>query len=83
MADVNKYLEDNWPRAFLNDPLADAGFLIATKARTQLIPPALDAGGLPGIPHTRFHEIAALMKPEEIHREVREKLDAIQRAFGL
>jgi len=36
---------------------------------------------LPGLPYTRYHEIAALMKPEEVHPEVREKLDAIVSAF--
>lgn len=57
--------------------------LNATKARTYLIPPALTAAGIHGISYTRYHEIAALMLPEEIHPEVTEKLDAIQRAFNL
>jgi len=38
---------------------------------------------LPGFPYTRYHEIAAVMKPEEIHPEVREKLDKIMEAFRL
>jgi hypothetical protein len=33
--------------------------------------------------HTRFSEIAAIMRPWKIHPEVRAKLDAIQHAFGL
>ena len=57
--------------------------MIGTKARTDLLPPALDAAGLPGIPYTHYSEIAAIMFPEEIHPEVKEKLDAIQRAFNL
>ena len=65
------------------DPLGDHAFLYATKARTELLPPALTAAGLPGLPYTRYHEIAALMKPEEVHPEVVEKLDAIMRAFRL
>ena len=34
-------------------------------------------------PYTRYHEIAALMLPAEIHPEVAEKLDAICQAFGV
>jgi hypothetical protein len=79
--DLRKHFEQNYPPAFLKDPLADYPYLVGTKARTQLIPPALEAAGLHGIPYTRYHEIAAVMKPEEIHPEVIEKLDAIQKAF--
>ena len=43
---------------------------------------ALAAAGLPAIHYTSYHEIAAVMKPKEIHPEVRQKLDAIVRAFG-
>lgn len=81
-AELRKYFEENYPGAFLKDPFADTPYLIGTKARTLLLPPALTAGGLPGFPYTRFHEIAAGMLPVEVHPEVREKLDAIQRAFG-
>ena len=81
--DLRKHFEETYPPAFLRDPLNDLPLLLGTKARTLLIPPALDAAGLPGIPYTRYHEIAAVMKPEEIHPEVVEKLNAIQKAFGL
>lgn len=80
---LRQYFEENYPPAFIRDPLRDYPFLIGTKARTQLIPPALEAAGLLGIPYTRYHEIAALMEPQEIHPEVIQKLDAIQKAFGL
>jgi hypothetical protein len=43
----------------------------------------LTAAGLLGIPYTDYDEIASVMTPEEIHPEVIEKLDAIQRAFRL
>jgi hypothetical protein len=46
-------------------------------------PTRSQAAGLLGIPYTRYHEIAALMEPQEIHPEVIQKLDAIQKAFGL
>jgi len=83
LEDLGRHLKDNYPPPFLANPLGDFPFLKGTKARKDLIPPALDAAGLPGIPYTRYHEIAVLMKPEEIHPEVVEKLDAILAAFGL
>jgi hypothetical protein len=81
------YLEETFTPAFLQDPLkpnalVDA-YLQQRKARTEVIPPILDAAGLHGFPYTRFNEIAAIMLPDEIHPEVKEKLDAIQRAFRL
>lgn len=83
IADLNTHLENTYPPAFLKDPFGAYPYLIGTKARTLLLPPALEAAGLPGIHYTEYHEIAAIMKPEEIHPEIKEKLDAIQRAFGL
>ena len=80
--DMLAYWRDEFPPAVVRDPLGDHEFLNTTKARTRLIPPLLDAAGLHGLPYTRYHEIAALMLPEEIHPEVVEKLDAICRAFG-
>lgn len=81
--DLQRHFEENYPPAFLKDPFLDTPYLKNTKARTDLIPPALDAAGLPGFPYTRYHEIAAVMEPEEIHPEVHEKLDQIMEAFGL
>lgn len=80
---LEHYLTANLPPAVVSDPLGDHAFLRNTKARTEIIQPALEAAGLHALPYTRYHEIAALMLPEEIHPEVREKLDAIQRAFNL
>ncbi|MBI4603598.1 MAG: AAA family ATPase [Planctomycetes bacterium] len=81
--DLRKHLEENHPPGFLRNPLGDYVFLNNSKAREELIPPALTAAGLHGILYTSYHEIAAVMKPEEIHPEIREKLDAIQKAFRL
>jgi predicted ATPase len=82
LEDLKKHLEDTLPPAVLREPLGSHEYLNATKARTKLISPALQAAGLPEIHYTSYFEIAALMKPEEIHAEVREKLDAIVKAFG-
>ena len=83
VADMLKYLQENYPPAVVKQPLGNHEFLNTIKARTRLIPPILEAAGLAGISYTRYHEIAALMTPAEIHPEVKEKLDAIQKAFGL
>jgi hypothetical protein len=84
---MEAYLEQTFTPAFLQSPLmphplVDA-YLQQRKSRTEVIPPILYAAGLSAFPYTRFNEIAALMQPDEIHPEVKEKLDAIQRAFGL
>ncbi len=80
-------LRDSWrndyPPAVAANPFEDHPFLRNTKARTELLPPLLAAAGLPDLSYTRYHEIAALMEPAEIHPEVVEKLDAICRAFGV
>ncbi len=82
VADLRTYLGDELPRGVLERPLGNHDYLNSTKARTQILPPALSAAGLPGLPYTRYHEIAALMRPEEVHPDVRETLDVIVRAFG-
>ena len=80
---MRKYWRDKFPPAAVNDPLGDHEFLNDAKARTRLLPPLLAAAGIHDLPYTRYHEIAALMRPKEIHTEVTEKLDAICRAFGV
>ncbi len=81
--DMLAYWNDQFPPAVVRDPLGDHEFLNATKARTRLLPPLLEAAGIGDLPYTRYHEIAQVMLPEEIHPEVAEKLDAICRAFGV
>lgn len=85
--DMYAYLEQTFTATYLQEPLkpnplVDA-YLQQRKARTEVLPPLLAAAGLHAFPYTRFNEIASVMLPEEIHPEVKEKLDAIQRAFGL
>ena len=74
---------DDFLQAPLNAPPLVESFFGTTKARTAILPPLLTAAGLPGFPYRRYHEIAALMTPDEIHPEVREKLDGVLRAFRL
>ena len=81
--DMFAYWRGAFPPDVVEEPLADHEYLIEAKARTRLIAPLLEAAEIHGLPYTRYHEIAALMLPEEIHPEVVEKLDAICRAFGV
>lgn len=83
LSDLQKHFEQDYPPAFLQNPFGDYSYLTGTKARTELLPSALSAAGLPGIPYTNYYEIAVIMLPEEIHPEVTEKLEAIMKAFGL
>ena len=81
--DMRAYMRRELPPGVIDDPLGDHPFLNGTKARTEILPPVLNAAGIPDLPYTRYHEIARVMLPEEIHPEVVEKLDAICRAFGV
>ena len=81
--DMRAYVRREIPPGVIDDPLGDHPFLSGTKARTDILPPVLNAAGIDNLPYTRYHEIARVMLPEEIHPEVIEKLDAICRAFGV
>ena len=80
--DLRKHFQQNYPPQFIANPFEDLAFIKNTKARTELLPPALAAAGLPGFPYQRFGEIASIMLPDEIHPEVKEKLDLILKAFN-
>ena len=81
--DMLDYMRRKFPPDAIDNPLDDNVLWTGTKARTDILPPLLTAADIHDLPYTRYHEIAMLMRPEEIHPEVREKLDAICRAFGV
>ncbi len=83
IADMHAYMRREFPPGVVDDPLGDHEFLNVTKARTRLLRPLLAAAGIHELPCTRYHEIAELMDPKEVHPEVVEKLDAICRAYGV
>ncbi|MDE0153433.1 MAG: AAA family ATPase [Gammaproteobacteria bacterium] len=66
-----------------NDPLGDHVVLRDLKARYDILPPILDQVGLQGFPYTRYNEIAAAMRSEEVHPDVAEILDATADHFNL
>ena len=64
------------PGRVVDDPAQHDG-LKNIKARDEILPPLFCDAGLTDFNYTRYSEIAAVMKPEEIHPEIIEKLDAI------
>ena len=82
VADLRTYLTANLPPAILQNPLGEHPYLNSTKARTDILPPALNAAGLPNLPYTRYHEIASGMLPNEVHADVVQTLDDIVAAFA-
>lgn len=82
VADLDQHLRTTLPPGVYGQPLGDHTYLNNTKARTEILPPALSAAGLPGLPYTRYHEIAAMMTPDEVHPDVRHILDGIVQAFA-
>jgi len=81
VAALMHYLTSELPPAIVARPLDDHPYLERTKARRDILPPALNAAGLPNLPYSRYREIAGGMLPDEIHPEIMEKLDAIVAAF--
>lgn len=72
-------------RALFDAPFAPGEiietYLQNTKARTKILPALLEAAGLHGLSYGSYFEIAERMRPDEVHPEVREKLDLMQRAL--
>ncbi len=68
-----------------NPPMLVASFLNSEKAREVILPRVLSEGSpvLIGLDYSKYSEIAGMMLPEEVHPEVKEKLDTMQQAFGL
>ena len=81
--DMLACMRREFPPGLIDDPFGDHFFLNRTKARSEILPPLFEAADIHGLPYTRYHEIAQVMLPEEVHLEGVEKLDAICRAFGV
>ena len=79
LADVDamqRVMRDYLPGRAVDDPTRHEGFK-NLKARKDILPPILDRAGLQGFDYTRYEDIAAVMRPDEIHPEITAKLDAI------
>ena len=71
------------PDAAVDSPLLDDNVFIGIKARTSFLQKILDDAGLQGLHYSRYNEIAAIMRPEEIHPEITQFLDAVADHFNL
>jgi hypothetical protein len=70
------FLKENFPPPALKDPLKDSEFLVVTAASKSVLPEFLERTET-SLSKKDFFQIAAQMKPEEIHPEVVAKLDAM------
>lgn len=75
------YMEDNSPRAILRDPFSSAEVVMDTKGSGILSAILQEAGIRLG--KTEYYRIAAAMRADEIHPEVRDKLDAMAAHFKI
>ena len=80
---MQEEMRKHLPGAVVDDPMKHHDVLVSTKMRKSILPDILGAAGLLNFPYTRYAEIAAGMRPGEIHPEITEKLDAIAGHFAL
>ena len=74
--DGEDFLKENFPPGALREPLHDSDFLVSTPASKTLLPEFLAKSGI-SLSKKDFFQIAAILRPAEVHPEVRAKLDAI------
>jgi len=75
-ARMRRAVERLFPPAALADPLGSPGVLAAVKASEDILPQLLSEAGV-DLPKTDYYQIAAVMRPEEVHPDVRSMLEAI------
>ena len=80
---MKKAMQAHLPGEAVDSPLRDSPAFTSFKARTAILPMILDDAGLQGLPYSRYSEIAALMRPEEIHPEITRVLDTVADHLGL
>ncbi|MGO8676128.1 MAG: ATP-dependent nuclease [Limisphaerales bacterium] len=70
------FLKGNFPPPALTDPLKDSDYLVATAASKSVLPEFLEKTETK-LSKKDYFQIAAQMKPDEIHPEVKTNLDAM------
>ena len=78
---VREYMMYELPRRIFEAPFGVGGLLPFTKG-SDVLKKILEEAGLP-LKKTEYCRIAAQMRPDEVHPEVREKLDAIADHFNI
>ena len=74
--EVEKEMKKLLPSDVMGNPLNNHDYLNTTSASKEILPTILDAAGI-NIGKQEYYKIAEEMRPEEIHPEIIEKLDAI------
>jgi len=79
---VVKELKQILPPEVMDEPAANHDYMRRTPASKDILPRIFPAAGLE-ISKMEYYQIAEIMRPEEIHKDVREMLDAIAKHFGI
>lgn len=79
---VVKKLQRMLPPAVMENPLDNHDYMQATAASKSILPQVFFAAGME-IGKSEYYQIAEIMRPEEIHDEVKKMLDAIAKHFGV
>lgn len=77
-----EYLKNNLPPAAFSAPLSDLDYLVVTPASKSLLPAFLEKAKII-LSKKDYYQIAAIMKQEEIHPEVKDKLDEMVKVLKL
>jgi hypothetical protein len=72
--DGEDYLKANFPPPALAQPLTDSDYLMSTTASKSVLPDFLEKSQV-ALSKKDYYQIAAQLKPEEVHPEVIAKLD--------
>jgi hypothetical protein len=72
--DGEDYLKANFPPPALAQPLIDSDYLVATPASKSVLPSFLEKCQV-ALSKKDYYQIAAQLKPEEVHPEIIAKLD--------
>ena len=83
MQELAKKLDKAYGDAPLTPTPLQERFLETERASKTLIPAMLQAAGLNNFPKNRYSEIAAMMQPEDVHPEIKDKLAKLKQAFGI
>ena len=78
---VQEYMRRTLPPALVEDP-ANATEVVVTAKGSKVLAEILEEAGL-RLKKTEYWQVAAQMHPDEVHPEVRQKLDAIADHFGI
>ena len=78
---AREYMKHNLPPALFEDSF-DSANVVATMKGSDILSEILQAAGVQ-LRKTEYHRIAATMQPDEVHPEIRDKLDAMAAHFKI